>query len=102
MNIFHRMNSFLKRLRYGANFDPVRDWLLMLILSIVMLVGIVVWNVWAFSTVVSGGVIGAPTSGTSPTFNRASLDAVHTIFTNRAAEEVKYETGVYSFVDPSQ
>jgi hypothetical protein len=81
---------------------PARDWLVLIIFSILALVGIVVWNVWAFDTVANGGVIGAPVTGTPTVFNQTSLDTIHTIFVNRAAEEEKYEKGVYRFPDPSQ
>lgn len=102
MNTFNSMNSFLRRLHFGASLDPVRDWLMMLILSAIALIGIVVWNVWAFDTIASGGTIGAPTTRAPSVFSQTSLDAVRTIFANRAAEEAKYETGVYRFTDPSQ
>jgi hypothetical protein len=102
MNILSTIVTFLKRFRYGANIDPVRDWLAMLSLSAVVLVGIIVWNVWAFNTVASGGVIGAEAPKALPTFNRASLDTIRTIFESRATEEAKYVAGVYRYADPSQ
>jgi hypothetical protein len=102
MNIFNSTSSFLKRLRYGATIDPVRDWLTVLIFSTIVLTGIIVWNIWAFDTIASGGSIGAPAPKTSPLFNRASLDAIHAIFEKRAAEETKYQTGIYRYADPSQ
>ncbi len=82
--------------------DPVRDWLTLLTLSIIALAAIIVWNAWTFDTVASGGVIGTPMTTTQPVFNHSSLDAIHTIFASRAAEEEKYVTGAYSFADPSQ
>jgi hypothetical protein len=102
MNTFSSSVSFLKRFRYGANIDPARDWLAMLIFSAIVLFGIIVWNVWAFNTVASGGVIGAEAPKAQPGFNRASLDTVRTIFENRTIEEAKYMTGVYRYTDPSQ
>lgn len=94
--------SFLKRLRAGELQDPVRDWLTVLTFSGIALAGIIVWNAWAFDTVASGGAIGASSLKSPPIFNHASLDAIHTIFTNRAIEEEKYKTGTYSYADPSQ
>lgn len=102
MNIFTRMSSLLQQLREGGRHDPMRDWLLLLTLSTITLASIIVWNVWAFDTVANGGVIGTSVPKAPPAFNQASLDAIHTIFTSREAEEKKYETGVYRFVDPSQ
>ncbi len=93
---------FSKRDEASTRLDPERDWLMLLIVSAIALVGIVVWNVWAFETVANGGVIGAAATSTAPVFSRSSLDAIHAIFQNRAAEEGKYVSGVYSFTDPSQ
>ena len=82
--------------------DPVRDWLLLLTLSILAFVCIVVWNVWTFNTVAQGGVIGATATSTPPVFNRSSIDTINSVFDKRAAEEAKYVTGVYRYSDPSQ
>ena len=102
MSIFTSGISLLKRLRYGSHINPTRDWLTLVTLAAIVLAGIVVWNAWAFDTVVSGGVIGTPATSTPPVFSQASLDTIHTIFANRAAEEEKYTTGTYRFADPSQ
>ena len=102
MNAFNDTSSILKRLRTGALRDPVRDWLVLIVFSMLALAGIIVWNAWAFDTVANGGVIGAPASGAPPVFSRSSLDTIRTIFADREAEEEKYETGTYRFADPSQ
>lgn len=102
MNTFNSIGSLFKRMRSGASVDPIRDWLMLLTLAIIAFVGIVVWNVWAFDTVAGGGTIGAPTTKAPAAFNPAALDKIRIIFENRAAEEAKYMTGVYSFTDPSQ
>ncbi len=94
------IESFLKRPH--ARLDPARDWLAMLTLSAILFASIIVWNAWAFNTVASGGVIGVPVTGSTPVFSRSTLDAIHAIFTARAAEEAKYQTGVYTYADPSQ
>lgn len=94
--------SSVKRARLFSRLDPVRDWLLLLIGSIILLTGVVVWNAWAFYTVVGGGIIGTSSARTPSVFNQSSLDAIRTVFTNRAVEEEKYTSGVYRFSDPSQ
>ena len=94
--------AFEKKLHYGSRLNPVRDWITLLIFSSIILAGIVLWNIWAFDTVVRGGTIGAPATTTPQLFNQSSLDTIQTIFANRATEEQKYETGTYQFVDPSQ
>lgn len=102
MNMSDVPHSFLKRLRADAPRDPVRDWLVLLISSAIVFAGIIVWNVWAFDTVASGGVIGGAAPGSPPVFSRSSLDAIHAVFEKRAAEEAKYKTGTYRYADPSQ
>ncbi len=100
MHMPNIINSFLKRPR--GRIDPARDWLTMLTLSAIIFAGILVWNAWAFDTVASGGVIGAPVTGSTPVFSRSALNAINAIFAARAAEEAKYETGVYNYTDPSR
>ena len=100
-SIFNLIGSFLKRLRYGV-LNPARDWMTLIVLLAIALAGLVVWNVWAFDTVANGGVIGSTATSSPPIFTQTSLDGIHTIFANRAAEEAKYETGTYRFADPSQ
>ena len=82
--------------------DPVRDWLVLMTLAGITLACIIVWNVWAFDTVASGGVIGKPSIITAPLVSPESINAIQAVFGARAAEEAKYGTGVYHFADPSQ
>lgn len=102
MNILHTIAAFFKRFRYGATIDPVRDWLVALMVSGVLLVAIIAWNIWTFNAIAAGGIKNTPIPASPALFNRASLDALGTIFTNRAAEEAKYVAGVYRYADPSQ
>jgi hypothetical protein len=100
MKIFRAVWSFLKLFRYGANINPVRDWLAMLTLSAILLASIIVWNIWTFDKIAAGE--GSAASPVTAVFDRAPLDTLQKIFTIRAAEETKYVTGVYSYSDPSQ
>lgn len=102
MNIRTGIKFLLKRVRGNTRHDSVRDWLTLLIFSVIVLMGIIVWNAWIFDTVANGGVIGSATIETQPIFNHATLDSIRAIFASRAAEETKYITGAYTFVDPSQ
>jgi len=102
MNISTFTNSFLKHLRYGERLNLARDWFVMVSFLLAALISIIIWNVWAFDTVASGGVIGNPATSTPAVFNQSSLDTVHAVFANRAIEEEKYENGTYHFADPSQ
>jgi len=102
MNIFTTILASLRHARARAHQDSVRDWLILVTFSTIMLIGIIVWNIWAFDTVASGGVIGSAVPKASPIFDPATLDAVRTVFKDRAAEESKYLTGGYRYTDPSQ
>ena len=102
MTIVTHLIAYLKRLHYGTCIDPTRDWLVLITLSAVAFASIVVWNAWTFNTAASGGVIGTAATSTPSIFNQSSIDAITTVFTKRAAEEKKYESGVYHFADPSQ
>ena len=98
-------NSFSvygKKLTSRMRIDPIRDWLMLVMFSGIALAVIIVWNIWAFDTVASGGVIGSPSTTTPPFFSQSSINTIHTIFENRANEEAKYQTGTYRFADPSR
>lgn len=96
------LTRYFRSMRSLSAIDPERDWIVLLILSLIMLAIIIVWNAYAFDTVAGGGVIGTPSSSSAPVFSQSSLDAIRTVFANRAAEETKYATGVYQYSDPSQ
>lgn len=102
MNFSHLLDAFFRRARSFSGIDPARDWLFLLIGSTLVLSGIIVWNAWAFDTVASGGTIGSSATSTAPIFDQASLETIHVIFAERAAEEEKYMSGVYRYADPSQ
>jgi len=98
----HTLAAHLSRLSYGSRLDPARDWSILLTLAGLVLVLILVWNAWAFNTVVNGGVLD-PRATTSPSaFSQASLDTIRTLFSERAGEDAKYQDGTYRFADPSQ
>jgi hypothetical protein len=101
MNSFTSITACIRRFYRGSS-DPTRDWLAMLTVSLFILIGIIVWNMWAFDTAASGGVIGASATTTPSAFTQSSLNTIRSVFSNRAEEEAKYETGTYHFADPSQ
>jgi hypothetical protein len=102
MNPLRLIQSALKKASFLSHPDPTRDWLGLILLAGVALMGVVVWNASVFDTVSGGGVIGTRATSTSPIFTQASLDTLHTIFDARKAEEEKYVKGGYRYADPSQ
>ena len=101
MIFFKNSSGISKRIRAIVHPDPVRDWFVLLVLSLIMLGVIVVWNIWAFDTVANGGVITTSAATTTPAFSQSSIDTIHSIFQARDGEEAKYVSGEYHFTDPS-
>lgn len=97
----HIFSTLLKRIKFLNRLDPARDWIVLLIISILVLVCIVVWNAWAFDMIANGGTIGSSATSTQPVLKSATIGDVHSIFEKRAAEEVNYMSGVYQYADPS-
>lgn len=102
MNPLNTINFFLKRLRASAHQDPVRDWLILVVISFAAFVGIIAWNVSAFSTLTNSVVANTLTPGAPSAFSDTSLETIHTIFISRAIEQDKYIAGIYRYIDPSQ
>ena len=95
------LQTLLSRLSYGSRLNPARDWGVLLSLTALVLVLIIGWNVWAFQTVVNGGVLGGAVASSPPVISQTSIDALRTLFSDRAAEEMNYAAGIYRFTDPS-
>lgn len=102
MNPLSILATFVARFRYGKQLDPARDWIALLTLAALLFAAILVWNAWAFDTVVNGGIIGSAPAKVAPVFNSDSLAAIRALFDRRAEEESKYVAGGYQFADPSQ
>jgi hypothetical protein len=95
-----KFKHFQNRMHAYAHMDPMRDWSILLILFGIAFTTIIVWNISAFQTVYSGGIIGSPATKKETVIDDDSLNAVRAIFESRAAEEIKYATGVYHFRRP--
>ena len=95
------LRSFLFRFSYKLQPNPTRDWAVLLSFAGLILALIVVWNVWAFETVVNGGTLGSAATSTQPVFSQTSLDTIQNLLMSRAAEDTKYTNGDYRFTDPS-
>lgn len=86
--------------RIGDRRTPSRDWFLLLILSFLVLIGSIGWNVWAFIHITNGEVASGPSADTGAP-DVSIVEQVRTVFSTRAAEEQRYRTE-YRFVDPSK
>ena len=82
--------------------DPVRDWLTLLSVTVVILGVVMVGNARLFDTVANGGSIAALSASSTPAFDQSMLQNVQTLFAERAAQEQKYASGTSQFADPSQ
>lgn len=97
-----RFSFSLERVEYESRLNPARDWFAILGAFALGFAAVLAWNISAFDTVAEGGVLGGAATSTPPVFSQSSLDTIHTVFANRAAEEAKYVTGVYRYADPSR
>ncbi|KND51565.1 MAG: hypothetical protein AB202_03285 [Parcubacteria bacterium C7867-007] len=84
-------------LKYGERLNPSRDWLILVMVFVLLLLGSLGWNIWLFDRVTNGDAIG---NATAPApLNPASIDSVNALFEARAVKETDYKNS--RFVDPS-
>ena len=99
-NLTEFLGSFKKYFVYGARIRPTRDWFVMLLVTLVLLVVSVGWNVFMFTQFENG----KSTTQTTPLAQEQGVgDAVaqvQALFQQRATEEGNYQR-TYHFVDPS-
>jgi len=100
---FSKLNlslSSLPRISYGPRIHPARDWVIVLLVSLVVLAGFVVAGVWLFLQ----GDAPDPTKQTaaqSAALSPELLSGTDALFEERAQESVRYQRE-YQFVDPAQ
>ena len=81
--------------------NPPRDWLTLLGIVFVLLLVSVGANIYFYHQAVTG----APLSGKAPqaaALNTDLVTQVQSVFAARAVEAGKYQSGGYSFIDPSK
>jgi hypothetical protein len=95
--------TFFSKLKYGRRLKPEQDWFVLLLAALALLGISLVWNLWLFDDVKNGAVLGSASAPLATlTASQRSLGNVQQAFVARAAEEAKYETGAYTFIDPSR
>ncbi len=98
-NFSLNIRSLKKIFAYGTRLKATRDWLLLLSITGILLVICTLWNVYIFSELANGKIIGASTT-TPATAAPVSVTHAQDIFKQRALEEGNYQS-LYHFVDPS-
>lgn len=94
---FLKLGSVSNPFKYGDRLKPERDWLVLVSISAILLLGSLAWNAWLFLRVTNGDAIGTATAPQS--LNPASIDSVNALFQQRANIETEYKNA--HFVDPS-
>lgn len=95
---FSRQLAVLSRFRYGKLVRPERDWFVLLLATLALILLSGAWNAWMFTygTKVVPQVEDS-SSITGPSEN--TLKEANALFERRAAEEGRYRSE-YRFVDP--
>lgn len=83
---------------YSGEPRPTRDWALLSAGALLIVILSIGWNLWQFSRVVDGGVLG---SEQAPQPQLLDVTAVTTLFAERATLRTQFVSG-YSFSDPSR
>lgn len=96
------LQKITKFFHYGPVQKPMRDWLIIIGLALVAFFASIFFNVVTFWNIMEHKSIVKQVTTSVPVINQNAINKVNTIFSTRATEQVKYESGVYSFTDPSQ
>ncbi len=96
MKIFHFTQKAERRL------NPLRDWAILVIVTLLLLAASLWWNIRLFYNVQRGAIIGGETETTATSVDQSKLNELIKIFSTRAEEAIKYENGTYRFIDPSK
>jgi len=92
--------SSLPSFSYGSRIRAVRDWVVLVVLTLVLLAGFALWATWEYLE----GAKADPISDLPPlpdTITPETLAKTEQLFTERAAEAERYRSE-YQFVDPSR
>lgn len=99
MNLPFLKQVKLPMLSYGTRIDPVRDWLVLLIVFGILLLATLAFHAWLFFTVTrpdQSPDMGAAAEDVSGEL----LERTRDVFTERAREADRYRS--FEFVDPSR
>jgi type II secretory pathway component PulC len=94
------LSNYLKAFRYTGRLRPERDWLMVLLVTFVLLLVSISWNVWFFINLVHGENVTPVAQVPHTVSSAAAVTNVQNIFKARATEQNNYQQ-TYTFVDPS-
>lgn len=93
------LTSSLSRFSYGSRIRPVRDWVALIILSLVVLAVFAVLAEWQYLEGAEADALSLPPLPPE-TVSPDTLAETEAMFDQRAAEALRYQSE-YVFVDPS-
>ncbi len=98
--ILSHLIKLIRVFRYGDSIRPQRDWLVVMLIAGVLLIGSASWSYYLFGRISGGDLLGGHSQTVAPV-DTASLETVRAVFEARAAERERYRSE-YRFVDPSK
>lgn len=99
MNLnFQALKKGAGQVGYGKQLRPMRDWLFLVALFIVLFLGSIAFNVWQLSKVTAGEALSGEVTAKAPP--SLTLDSLQTLFEDRREEQARY-ISEYRFIDPS-
>ncbi len=96
------IESFIHKIKYGDRLRPARDWLVLVGVASIALTIIVVWTTFNFLRIIEGPSVMNIWQNKGSIVNNVAMQEVRQIFDTRAMEQAKYESGEYTFADPSK
>ncbi len=102
MKINFSTENIVRKIKYGNRLRPSRDWLILIAGAALALISIVTWTTFNFLRVVDGPSVVDTAQNKSVIVDNVAMQEVRQIFDTRAMEQAKYESGEYTFADPSK
>lgn len=101
MNLnLNTVTRYLKKISYGDRLRPFRDWVVIVVVTLLLIAAVASWSYFLFVRISNGEMLGATPNATSEEAN-TSLETVQSTFAERATERAHYRAD-YRFVDPSR
>lgn len=102
MNTTSFFRDILHNIKHGLKPNPIRDWFVVVIVTIIFLALDIVLSFFGFQSVMSVKQPNVITPTVAPMINQKAIHEAQQLFDTRASEQTKYESGSYSFADPAR